>query len=197
MPEVSAQRRMGEGNRFKSATKGKTGPGIVPISEMGGILMGFLFRMKHKSILLKAAVLTTVILFLLLITACDYTHYPSEEGPAVWISEDPEFVIEYAYQDTTLSSGGTYSLIQDSSYIVRDGERMPVCIVFGRGHSFYIFPMPIDGRIDGDSKLLTGSWRFHDHRTIIKIEVETDELFDGQYETISFIRQGPKAADGS
>ncbi len=159
--------------------------------------MTFLFRVKHKSILLKAAALATVILFLLLNTACDYTHYPSEEGPAIWVSEDPEFVIEYAYRDTTLTSGGTYSIIRDSSYIVRDGERVPVCVVFGHGHSFYIYPMPIDGRIDGDSKLLTGSWRFHDHRTIIKIEVETDELFDGQYETITFIKQESEATDDS
>lgn len=103
---------------------------------------------------------------------------PYEEYPnSTWISEEP--TIFMTVSDSPYTTG--------RSYIVKDGERIPVSIYVMRAESHVIISA-LSSNEKNHNILLEGD-NVRVRASEISFHVTVDELFDGMYSTIVLKRQ--------
>ncbi len=103
---------------------------------------------------------------------CDY---PS----ARWISEIPDFWfdVESPYEDAT-------KVVEMYGQLVVDEQNIEVVISFDATDGIHIRQ-----KEDRDvTRVLTGHCEFSPEKVIVTVDKETDSLLNGQYETITFVR---------
>lgn len=104
---------------------------------------------------------------------------PEDYPPARWASEMPDlwFDVKSPYEDAT-------KVVEMEGQLVVGEQSVEVIVSFG-----YTDEIIIRQKEDkGDPCVLTGTCEFSPEKLIVTVEKETDSLLNGQYETITFVR---------
>lgn len=136
-----------------------------------------------------------IVLMCLLLSACngfDFRDYipgmwdphqgkrPTDYAPSKWTSEAPNIWFE------VLASDDDNSKIQKALYgeIILDDKTIKIIVSFDGGKSVFIYNVDSEGGL-----LLKGTCKFNSEKLIVTIDKETDVIFNGQYDTITFVKK--------
>ena len=120
----------------------------------------------------KKYFVTAVMIFIFVLTSgCDMNagKRPYDYPPAKWVSEEPEIFFDGVYKRHGLDG-----------YLILEGQSIEINVFFNRGKGVSI-------SIDDSIKLI-GLCVFHPNKFTISVKKEDDNIFNGQYKKITFIR---------
>lgn len=114
------------------------------------------------------------------------TYSPYDYPDTVWISESPVIVLHVSPKEKADmgSAGGS------EAYMIVDGQRIPVDILIEAGHTTLVYNLVYDlkkERMVEQSVLLVGYLKRLTNWEII-LQIRTDNVFGGQYKTITLKR---------
>ncbi len=100
---------------------------------------------------------------------------PYDYGKATWVCELPDawFVVNTPEDDK--------DYIYPQGEIATDNKNIKFTISFGHGEVASFAD-------ENDNVILLGTCRFSPEKLIITVDKESDKLFNGQYDTITFVR---------
>lgn len=150
--------------------------------------------MKKPVKMYTASCVIGLVLMCLLLSACngfDFRDYipgmwdphqgerPTDYAPSKWTSKIPEIWFEVLASDDN-TSNAQQSL---NGEIILDDKTIKIVVCFDGGRSVFIYKADAEGGL-----LLNGTCKFNPGELIITVDKETDTLFNGEYETITFVR---------
>ncbi|MBR4743306.1 MAG: hypothetical protein IK082_03830 [Oscillospiraceae bacterium] len=114
------------------------------------------------------------------------TSSPYDYPDTVWISESPMIVLHVSPKENAEmgSAGGS------EAYMIVDGQRIPVDILMRAGHTPQVYALVYDLKKDRmvlHNVLLEGHFKRLTNWKIV-IQIQTDNVFGGQYKTITLKR---------
>lgn len=143
----------------------------------------------------KVTIITLILWMIFCISGCNWNPFvkqPFLYDNSVWKCKQPE--ISY-FVKTRYDEEQKTDISDDYAATFIDGKK--VVMDFG----FLYNTIKVYELSDEDSKeftgntLFTGTCKYSKTKFTIKVDTETDNLFDGQYDELVFIRQEDKQAD--
>ncbi|MFQ8952668.1 MAG: hypothetical protein ACLR56_06460 [Oscillospiraceae bacterium] len=143
----------------------------------------------------KVTIITLIVWMIFCISGCNWNPFvkqPFLYDNSVWKCKQPE--ISY-FVKTRYDEEQKTDISDDYAATFIDGKK--VVMDFG----FLYNTIKVYELSDEDSKeftgntLFTGTCKYSKTKFTIKVDTETDNLFDGQYDELVFIRQEDKQAD--
>ena len=119
-----------------------------------------------------------VIILVLSLTGCIYKpgERPTDYGPAFWVSSTPDIWFEVLEYD----SEKEYQTVGYASYL---GKTTKIIVFFAYSDKVSIIDFN-----DPDISYLLGSCIYGNDKLVVKVFEDKDQLFSGNYSTITFIR---------
>ena len=99
---------------------------------------------------------------------------PYDYGEATWVSESPDawFIVASEEDEDAACPKGAFTT---------DSETIKFTLSFGHGKV-------AEFTDENDEAILLGTCEFSPEKLIITVDKKTDTLFDGEYDTITFVR---------
>ena len=123
--------------------------------------------------------LVLVIAFLMILCSCDinYKLYPSSYSNSTWICNEP--YITYSPEPKLAKTAET----------IINGEKIAFDLCFSATTVEAWQYKEENGEIIGDKILFKGTCEYSEEKFIVKIDTDSDILFNGEYEELIFIRE--------
>ena len=144
----------------------------------------------------KLSIGVSILLLMSIVSRCSnwnpFVKHPYLYGDSVWVCENPKitYVVEMKYDDEQ-------EMDMPQTYAVTNVDGKEILFDFD-----YLYENIIAYEVsDSDSNDSEGTELFHGigkyskTKFTIKVDTETDNLFDGQYDELVFIRQEDEQAD--
>ena len=144
----------------------------------------------------KLSIGVSILLLMSIVSRCSnwnpFVKHPYLYGDSVWVCENPKitYVVEMKYDDEQ-------EMDMPQTYAVTNVDGKEILFDFD-----YLYENIIAYEVsDSDSNDSEGTELFHGigkyskTKFIIKVDTETDNLFDGQYDELVFVRQEDEQAD--
>lgn len=122
--------------------------------------------------------ITCILLVLITLSACvDYYagRRPYDYGRAMWISESPDAWFMVTSEDDE-------NFIYPKGEITIDDKTIEFTLSFGHDNVAFFTD-------ENEDDILRGSCKFGPEKLIITVDKDKDTIFNGQYDTITFIRE--------
>ena len=121
-----------------------------------------------------------------------FVKHPYLYGDSVWVCENPKitYVVEMKYDDEQeMDMPQTYAVTNvDGKEILFDFDYLYENII--------AYEVSDSGSNDSEgTELFHGIGKYSKTKFIIKVDTETDNLFDGQYDELVFVRQEDEQAN--
>ena len=144
----------------------------------------------------KLSIGVSILLLMSIVSKCSnwnpFVKHPYLYGDSVWVCENPKitYVVEMKYDDEQ-------EMDMPQTYAVTNVDGKEIMFDFD-----YLYENIIAYEVsDSDSndsektELFHGVGKYSKTKFIIKVDTETDNLFDGQYDELVFVRQEDEQAD--
>ena len=144
----------------------------------------------------KLSIGVSILLLMSIVSRCcnwnPFAKHPYLYGDSVWLCENPKitYVVEMKYDDEQ-------EMDMPQTYAVTNVDGKEILFDFD-----YLYENIIAYKVsDSDSNDSEGTELFHGigkyskTKFTIKVDTETDNLFDGQYDELVFVRQEDEQAD--
>ena len=132
---------------------------------------------KLKKLLIISAILLMLMTFGGCVIATDFYSgkRPYDYGEATWVCESPDawFVVNASEDDE--------NFIYPTGEIAIGNKIIQFTLSFGHGKVACFMD-------ENDDVILLGTCKFSSEKLIITVDKETDTLFNGRYDTITFIK---------
>jgi len=115
---------------------------------------------------------------------------PFDYPPARWISQTPDLWFDVG--DKSVYQDATKELLLEGQ-LTTENQRMDVLVSFGAVDEIYI-----KRKIDGAKPCwFKGHCKFSPEKLVVTVEKDSDSLLNGQYDTITFIRNESYTTEAS
>ena len=144
----------------------------------------------------KLSIGVSILLLMSIVSKCSnwnpFVKHPYLYGDSVWVCENPKitYVVEMKYDDEQ-------EMDMPQTYAVTNVDGKEIMFDFD-----YLYENIIAYEVsDSDSndsektELFHGVGKYSKTKFIIKVDTETDNLFDGQYDELVFVRQEDEQAN--